>query len=94
MRMAQAVNTVVLVDDHELIRQGLARAFERHADFTVLGEAGTVAEGRSLARDLKPSVVVTDVRLPASRLTLLRCTRATTGAGCGGPCWSASSPWS
>ena len=37
--------TVLLVDDHELIRQGLARAFERDDDMTVVGQAGSVAEG-------------------------------------------------
>ena len=36
--------TVLLVDDHELIRQGLRRAFERSADFEVVGEAGSIAE--------------------------------------------------
>ena len=56
--------TVLLVDDHELIRQGLARAFERSPDFTVAGEAGTVADGLRLARSIKPRVVVTDVRMP------------------------------
>jgi DNA-binding NarL/FixJ family response regulator len=59
-----AVNTVLLVDDHDLIRQGLARAFERATDFTVAGEAGTVHEGLVLAKSLTPAVVVTDVRLP------------------------------
>jgi DNA-binding NarL/FixJ family response regulator len=52
------------VDDHELIRQGLARAFERAADFTVVGEAGSVGQAKDLARDLSPDIVVTDVRLP------------------------------
>jgi DNA-binding NarL/FixJ family response regulator len=56
--------TVLLVDDHDLIRQGLSRAFERQADFTVAGEAGSVAEAATLAGTLKPDVVVTDVRLP------------------------------
>jgi len=56
--------TVVLVDDHELIRQGLRRAFERTADFTVLGEAGTVAAALELIRATPPDVVVFDVRLP------------------------------
>lgn len=54
----------MLVDDHELIRQGLARAFERQDDFTVVGEAGTVREALALAITLEPDVVVTDVRLP------------------------------
>ena len=38
--------TVLLVDDHELIRQGLARAFERDEEMTVVGQAGSVAEAR------------------------------------------------
>ncbi len=62
--MQQQVLSVLLVDDHELIRQGLVRAFERTNDFTVAGEAGTVSEGVALAGDLRPDVVVTDVRLP------------------------------
>jgi DNA-binding NarL/FixJ family response regulator len=56
--------TVLLVDDHELIRQGLARAFERDADMSVVGQAGTVADGVSAWRDLQPDVVVTDLQLP------------------------------
>jgi DNA-binding NarL/FixJ family response regulator len=56
--------TVLLIDDHELIREGLRRAFERDPDFHVVGEAASVAEGVALAQSLKPEVVVTDVRLP------------------------------
>jgi DNA-binding NarL/FixJ family response regulator len=58
------VLSVLIVDDHELIRQGLVRAFERTHDFTVAGEAGSVSDGAGLAADLRPDVVVTDVRLP------------------------------
>jgi DNA-binding NarL/FixJ family response regulator len=54
----------MLVDDHQLIREGLRRAFERSGDFTVVGEAATVSEGLSIATQTKPEVVVTDVRLP------------------------------
>jgi DNA-binding NarL/FixJ family response regulator len=68
---------VLLVDDHELIRQGLARAFERTDDFTVAGEAGSVAEALELAERLSPDVVVTDVRLPdGTGLDLVRRLRA------------------
>jgi DNA-binding NarL/FixJ family response regulator len=56
--------TVLLVDDHDLIRQGLKRAFERHDDFTVVGEAGNCADAVDLAESLTPHVAVVDVRLP------------------------------
>lgn len=58
------VARVMLVDDHELIRQGLTRAFERQEDFTVVGQAGSVAEALATADQVAPHVVVTDVRLP------------------------------
>ena len=56
--------TVVLVDDHELIREGLRRAFERTGDFTVVGEAGSVAEALSVITETSPDVTIFDVRLP------------------------------
>ena len=55
---------VLLVDDHELIRQGLRRAFERTEDFTVVAEASSVAEAVAAAKEHAPDVVVVDVRLP------------------------------
>lgn len=57
-------HAVLLVDDHELIRQGLRRAFERQDDFEVVGEAETVAEALRLLGLLSPDVVIFDVRLP------------------------------
>lgn len=69
--------TVLLVDDHDLIRQGLARAFERDPEFTVVGGAGSVEEAERMAAELRPQVVVTDVRLPdGSGLDLVRALRA------------------
>lgn len=55
---------VVLVDDHEPIRHGLRRAFERTGDFEVVAEAGTVRAGVAAVRSTAPDVVVLDVRLP------------------------------
>jgi DNA-binding NarL/FixJ family response regulator len=55
---------VLLIDDHELIRQGLARAFERDAEMTVVGQAGSVADGVAAFGELDPDVVVTDLELP------------------------------
>jgi DNA-binding NarL/FixJ family response regulator len=56
--------TVLLVDDHELIRQGLARAFEREEDMTVVAQAGDVAEALTQYDQYAPDVVVTDLQLP------------------------------
>ncbi|MFC5382278.1 response regulator transcription factor [Aquipuribacter nitratireducens] len=68
---------VAIVDDHELIRQGLRRAFERAGDFVVVGEAGSVATGRDLVARERPDVLVTDVRLPdGSGIDLARAVRS------------------
>jgi len=56
--------SVLLVDDHELIRQGLRRAFERDGDFEVAGEAASLSDARRLLSLLSPDVVILDVRLP------------------------------
>ena len=53
-----------MVDDHELIRQGLRRAFERADDFEVIGEAGSIAETLDMIGTTPPDVVILDVRLP------------------------------
>jgi DNA-binding NarL/FixJ family response regulator len=56
--------TVILIDDHDLIRQGLRRAFEATDDFTVVGDASTVRGGLHLVAQEKPNVAVVDLRLP------------------------------
>ena len=68
--------TVLLVDDHELIRQGLRRNFERDPAFSVIGEAASAAEAEAMVDALKPDVVIMDVRLPdASGLDATRTLR-------------------
>jgi DNA-binding NarL/FixJ family response regulator len=69
---------VLLIDDHELIRQGLARAFERDDAMTVVGQAGSVAEGVATYADVLPDVIVTDLELPDGHgLDVVRTVRAT-----------------
>jgi DNA-binding NarL/FixJ family response regulator len=71
--MVQQQSRVMLVDDHDLIRQGLARAFERQDDFALVGQAGSIAEGLERFAETSPDVIVTDVRLPdGSGLDLVR----------------------
>ena len=56
--------TVLLVDDHELLRRGLREIFETDGGFRVVGEAATVVEALRQVPALRPTVVVLDVHLP------------------------------
>src|SRR6202167_6433092 len=56
--------TVLLVDDHSLVRRGFRRMLEDEPDMVVVGEAGDGEEAIKLARELKPQVVVMDCALP------------------------------
>jgi DNA-binding NarL/FixJ family response regulator len=58
--------SVLLVDDHSLVRRGFRRILEDEADITVVGEAGDGAEAVRLARQLKPTVIVMDCALPGT----------------------------
>ena len=63
--MSSAVlTTVMLVDDHEIMRDGLREVLERSGDFVVVGEAGNGATAVEVARDLKPNVIIMDVMMP------------------------------
>jgi DNA-binding NarL/FixJ family response regulator len=58
--------SVLLVDDHSLVRQGFRRILEDEADLSVVGEAGDGNEAIRLARELKPKVIVMDCALPGA----------------------------
>jgi two-component system response regulator DevR len=58
------VLTVFLVDDHEVVRRGVADLLDEEDDLSVIGQAGTVADALSRVPALMPDVVVLDVRLP------------------------------
>lgn len=55
---------VMLVDDHEIVRQGLVALLDDEPDLDVVVEAGTAEEGVARAKVFEPDVVVMDVRLP------------------------------
>ena len=55
---------VFLLDDHEVVRQGLRGLIEAEDDLTVAGEAGTAEEALSRIPGTRPDVAVLDVRLP------------------------------
>ncbi len=55
---------ILIVDDHDIVRKGLAMLVSRQQDLSVVAEAGTVAEAVAKAREFVPDVVVMDIRLP------------------------------
>ena len=55
---------LLVVDDHEIVRQGLVALLDRREGFRVVAEAGSVAEAVEAARRHQPDLVVMDVRLP------------------------------
>ncbi|MHA6782210.1 response regulator [Pseudonocardia saturnea] len=56
--------TVFLLDDHEIVRRGIAQLLETEDDITVIGEAGTASQAMARIPALRPDVAVLDVRLP------------------------------
>ncbi len=58
------MTTVLLVDDEPLVRLGFSMVLTAHDDLQVVGEAGDGAEAVGLAGQLRPDVVVMDVRMP------------------------------
>jgi two-component system response regulator DevR len=55
---------LLVVDDHEVVRQGLVSLLERRPGFQVVAQAGSVAESITLAARHEPDLVIMDVRLP------------------------------
>jgi DNA-binding NarL/FixJ family response regulator len=55
---------LLVVDDHEVVRQGLVSVLDRREGFEVVAQADTAAEAVAQARRYEPDIVVMDVRLP------------------------------
>ena len=55
---------LVILDDHPMMREGLAQLINNEPDLTVCGEAGTGAEGLELVEKLKPDLLLADISLP------------------------------
>ena len=64
MQPSSAPVRVFLVDDHEVVRRGVAEVLEDEPGITVAGEAGSVAEALARVPAVRPDVVVIDMRLP------------------------------
>jgi len=56
---------IVVADDHEVVRAGFAALLDTQPDFTVLGTASDGSEAVRVCHDLRPDVVLMDVRMPS-----------------------------
>jgi DNA-binding NarL/FixJ family response regulator len=55
---------LILVDDHPVVRHGIRGMLEAEPDLTVAGEASSGPEGVALAAELRPDIVLMDLRMP------------------------------
>jgi DNA-binding NarL/FixJ family response regulator len=62
--MKSSKKRILLVDDHPIMRHGLAQLINAESDLQVCGEAGSAAEGLRAVEKLKPDLVVADLTLP------------------------------
>ena len=54
----------MIVDDHAIVREGIAEVLEKSDDFEVVGQAGNGQEAVDIVRELRPDVVIMDVLMP------------------------------
>jgi DNA-binding NarL/FixJ family response regulator len=74
---------IVVADDHQVVRTGFATLLDTQPDFEVVGTAVNGSEAVRICRELRPDVVLMDVRMPGT--DGIEATRQLAGPGQGGP---------
>lgn len=70
--------SVMIVDDHEVVRRGIAEVIDRSEGMSIVAEAGSVAEGIRRAELVHPQVMLVDLQLPdGTGIDLMRAVRRT-----------------
>jgi DNA-binding NarL/FixJ family response regulator len=72
--------SILVADDHKIVREGLIRLLEAREDFTVIGEAANGEEAVALAMEKCPDIVLMDINMP--KLSGIDATRQLGKAGC------------
>lgn len=55
---------ILIVDDHPIVRQGLATVLEQESDLSVVGQAANGVEAVAKARELLPDIILMDLQMP------------------------------
>ncbi len=55
---------IIIIDDHPIVRQGIASLLSNYREFVLVGEADNGVDGRELAQTAQPDVILLDIRMP------------------------------
>lgn len=64
MKQNQSPTKILFADDHQIVREGLARLIDREKDLKIVAEADNGLEAVRLAKELKPDLIVLDLKMP------------------------------
>ena len=64
MKNNRAKTKILFADDHQIVREGLSRLIDRESDIKIVAEAENGLEAVRLARELRPDLVILDLRMP------------------------------